>query len=131
MFEIIFQDADVQNEIIRLNTDVQLFEDGLDAMGVSLESIGGEYAPLTVIMKKEQGLPFDRVTLYETGEFYGSFKVRAEKDAFVIIADTAKEGSGLTDRWGKRILGLNDDSIKEIRSLLIEELKRAYLRQLV
>lgn len=140
LFEIVFKDKSVQSEIIRLNTDVQLFENGLNARGVSLESIGGEYAPLTVMLKREQGLPFTRITLYDTGEFYASFKVTAKRTAFIIKADTIKQGidnkgrptrTDLVDRWGDDILGLNNDSIKEISSLIIEELKKAYLRQIV
>ena len=130
IFEVIFNEA-VKDEIIRLNTDVQLFEQGLDARGVSLESIGGEYAPFTVLMKKEQGLPFTRVTLYDTGEFYASFEVVVNDEGFSIKADTAKEGSDLRDRWGDRILGLSNESIKEIKPLFIEELKKAYLRQII
>lgn len=131
IFESVFKDEQVQKEITRLNTDVQLFEKGLDSRGVSLESIGGSYAPETVFLKREQGLPFNRVTLYDTGEFYSSFKVKAKRTEFIITADTAKVGTDLRDRWGNDILGLNDESIKEINPLLIEELKKAYLRQVV
>jgi len=82
-------------------------------------------------MKKEQGLPFTRVTLYDTGEFYASFEVVVNDEGFSIKADTAKEGSDLRDRWGDRILGLSNESIKEIKPLFIEELKKAYLRQII
>ena len=99
--EKIFNKRAVKDEVIRFNTDEQLFEQGLDANSVSLESIGGKYSPVTVIIKQEQSLPTDRVTLFDTGAFYSSFRVTAENDGFVIIADTAKEGADLQDRWGQ------------------------------
>lgn len=122
LYKKIFNKRPVKDEIIRLNTDEQLFEKGLNANNVSLESIGGAYSPVTVLIKQEQSLPFDRVTLYDTGAFYGSFKVFAETDGFVIEADTAKEGADLRERWGPDILGLTDESKNELSEQLKKEL---------
>lgn len=94
---------------------------GVNSQGIDLESIGGSYAPLTIILKQEKGLPFDRVTLFDTGEFYNSFSVTAEKDGFVIFADTIKENNDLRKRWGPDILGLTDESIAELSEQLIEK----------
>ncbi len=112
----------VQEEIVRLNTDEQLFEEGINAEGVKLTTIGGDYAPVTVLKKRAEGLPFNRVTLFDTGEFYDSFYVKVGDTYFDIVADTAKEGgTDLRDRWGEEILGLTDESIAALKKLLVEE----------
>lgn len=115
---------EITDEIIYLNTDIQLFQKGIDSNSISLEEIGGGYAEFTVIDKQEKGLPFDRITLFDTGDFYESFDVRVEKDGFVIIADTIKNDGtfsvDLTDRWGDDILGLTEKSLTDLSNFLIE-----------
>ena len=111
----------VQEEIVRLNTDEQLFERGINAEGVELADIGGDYAEVTVLLKKEESLPFDRVTLFDTGEFYSSFYVKVFDTYFEIVADTIKDGEDLQNRWGDELLGLTDESRKALKYLLLNE----------
>ena len=117
---LLFSRPDVQEEVIRLNTREQLFQRGIDAEGVNLEAIGGEYSPVTVIIKQAQGLPTDRVTLYDTGEFYDSFRVEAGPESFTIDANTVKATFDLRERWGLEILGLTDES-KEDLALFVRD----------
>lgn len=104
--------------IIELNTEGQLFDKGIDGEGMSLDSIGGSYSDLTEASKRRKGQPFAHVTLKDTGDFYDSFMVHADKESFTISADTLKEGTDLLDRWGDDIIGLTDESL----GLLVEEL---------
>lgn len=121
--------------VIWLNTEEQLFEKGIDAKGRYLEDIGGEYAESTVKKKRRDGLPSDRVTLFQTGDFYESFEVTTEKDQFVISAFTLKgTGEGLQDlrtRWGKDIVGLNKESQKLLVSAIIPEIRQYILNLLL
>jgi len=90
----VFQQDHIQLFAIELNSGSpnnaeygQLFLDGVDSEGVQLSKIGGEYSPLTKDIKVSQGLPFDRVTLYNEGDFYRSFNFKQDKKGFKIVAD--------------------------------------------
>jgi len=118
--------------IVQLNTQDQLFDQGINSEGVTLESIGGGYAPVTIGIKRTGGLPFNRITLFDTGEFYNSFEVRYESGGIVIDADTIKDGQDLTTRWGEDILGLTDESVTKLvffLTPLIVEFVIEYLTQ--
>jgi len=104
--------------IIQLNTEGQLFLKGIDSEGRNLEDIGGGYADFTIQQKRFDSLPFDRVTLFDTGDFYNSFDVDVMKDSLTIEANTVKGVDDLRDRWGTDILGLTDESL----TILIDEL---------
>jgi hypothetical protein len=128
----VFSQNEIQTRVIELNTDGQLFDRGIDAEGVALADIGGEYAERTVQIKREDSLPFDRVTLFQEGEFYDSFSVKPEKDGILIEADTLKEGDeDLRDRWGDKILGLTDDSIEILNEEIVEIIVRYIYRELL
>lgn len=117
--------------VLLLNTDEQLFQ-GLDAEGKSLKEIGGGYAPLTIELKRLKGQPTDRVTLYDTGEFYNSFRVFAGKTHLDITADTLKEGDvDLQDRYGRNLLGLNDDSITQLAIAISDDVATFALETLL
>ena len=49
-FEIAKQDT-LQDLVIELNTEKQLFDKGEDSAGRTLESIGGAYSPFTIRVK--------------------------------------------------------------------------------
>jgi hypothetical protein len=101
--------------VISLNTEglptSQLFELGQDAQGRTLESIGGEYSPFTVEVKRRKGQPTDRITLKDTGDFYRTFDVIPFKGGFRIEADTIKDGQDLQDSWGKEIVGIDQRNL--------------------
>lgn len=100
----------------------QLFIEGVDSQGVELESIGGDYAPVTKDLKRFEGLPFDRITLYQDGDFYRSFEFIQKGDSFELEADTMKDGEDLQDRWGKDIIGLTDESINKLAEEVLPEI---------
>ena len=139
LFTEVMQAKRLKDLIINLNTGgpanslptSQLWN-GIDSLGRRLENIGGGhpatglYSPLTIeglpgvfLGKKQLGLPFDRITLYNTGEFYGSFDVETEQGDIVITANPQKGGSNLTDDWGPDIIGLTDGNVQ----ILIPELQ--------
>lgn len=126
---VIFGESEIQEEIIFLNTFEQLFE-GVNASGIELSSIGGEYSNFTLEAKIRRGLPL-HVTLYYTGEFYDSFTVKAGADSFEIEADTIKRGQDLQDRWGDNLLGLTDESREALLLVLLPKLREYILLKLL
>lgn len=124
----VFSQEDVQLFAIELNTGGpnnseygQLFLHGVDSKGVDLSTIGGGYAPVTIALKRFEGLPFNRVTLYQDGDFYRSFDFKQLPDGFVIEANTIKDGEDLRDRWGNNILGLNEQSLRYLRGYIVPD----------
>ena len=69
-----------------IEKSLELHEKGIDSLGVSL----GNYAATTIegtaqfAGRAERGLRFDHITLFDTGDFYKSFKVivRNNNDSF-------------------------------------------------
>ena len=126
-FEIAQQDS-LQDLVIELNTRKQLFDKGEDSTGRTLESIGGAYSPFTVRVKQAKGQPTNRVTLFDTGEFYASFVVKPFKGGFTIDADPNKDETDLFDEWGDEIVGLNDENLQTIinffRDAVLEQINR-------
>lgn len=111
-------DREVQFEIIRLNTEDQLFKDGIDSLGADLP----DYSDASVnVYGKRPG----HMTLKDTGEFYQSFVVRVDRTGINIIADTQKEDKDLLE-YGE-IIGLTDENIELLRDMLIINY-REYLR---
>lgn len=127
----IYRKAKVKNYIIKLNTgdnriaganvNGQLYDKGIDASGRSLKSIGGDYSAFTKSLKAAANLPTNRITLFDTGDFYRSFKVVPATDGFIIQANTIKDQDDLRVRWGDNILGLTDESKTKLVEYIIED----------
>jgi hypothetical protein len=101
-----------------LNTEEQLFEKGIDALGASL----GEYSDFTKAVKKANGQRLDHITLEDTGEFYKSFAIKVQNGGFLIIADGQKEDTNLFDRYGKEVLGLTDENLQIVIDAIKEKI---------
>jgi hypothetical protein len=116
---------DIREDIADLNRFGQLFQNSEDSNGVSLDI----YSDYTYSLKLEKFGTFPRnIVLFETGEFYNSFKVKINKDSFEIQADTLKGNDDLIEKYGEDILGLTDESkdklIEIIKPLIIDEILR-------
>lgn len=123
----VFDDEDVKEFVIGLNTDGddvgQLYFFGIDSTGDKLLP----YAKRTVEIKKLEGLPFDRTTLFHEGDFYKTFVVKVFKNHFTINANPIKidedgEKSNLFENYGEDILGLTDDSKEELVDFILDEI---------
>ena len=87
---VISSTVEFKTLVIDLNTKEQLFE-GVNSKGEELENIRGfGYAQRTIEIKKEKGLPYDRITLFDTGDFYDTFKVIPFLGGFEIDANPIK-----------------------------------------
>lgn len=111
MIHELSENTEFMDYIIELNTKNQLYDKGVNSLNVSI----GEYSPKTKGIKQEQGQPFDRVTLNDTGAFYESFITYFNGKDIVISANVIKDTSDLISDWGKEILGLNEDSLTLLR----------------
>lgn len=118
-----------QQFILNLNKQDQLFNKGINSENVSLESIGGSYSDNTIYGtnqypgKLELGLPIDRITLFNTGGFYYSFKLFFTSNEFKIEANPDKDGLNLFTEWGKEVLGLTEDSINKLKVYVLPLIK--------
>lgn len=107
---------EVQDEIIRLNTINQLYEEGIRSDGSPL----GPYQPFTIEIKRQKGQPYDHVTLRDTGEFYASFRVFYDADTFEVTADGDKGDKNLFDVYGDNVLGLTEFNLERIKQLILQ-----------
>jgi hypothetical protein len=125
----VFVIPEIKQFIIRLNLVDQLYNEGVDVN----DKIIGTYSWTTAMFKGEDHFIYNGLvsvkkfgepyTLFDSGEFYESFKVRIEKDGFVIEANTIKPDKDLMD-YGE-ILGLNERSKDELSKKMLPFLQRA------
>lgn len=92
-------------------------KEGTNSLGEKLSSIGGEYSPITLDINPTKVA--DVVTLYDKGDFYKTIIAQATLYGLEINANPMKiEDSGfrvnLYNRWGKDILGLNEENLQKL-----------------
>ena len=142
LFRIIFNETEVQDLIIDLNRFDQLFKESELADGQIIDKNYSRFTELATIeenavftFQNSQGETFSRQKtqgdpyfLFDTGEFYKSFKVKILDDGFVVQADTLKDDGTDLMTYGK-ILGLTNESrneiIKKILPMVIQETRKA------
>ena len=140
LYRELFYSPGFTDLIIRLNTEGEAgsqLAHGVDATNTDLSEIGGEYSPYTKMLKAEKsgvaGIT-DFVTLKYTGDFYRSFRCQFRDSGngeIEITADTIKEGGvDLLTRWGKNIIGLDDQSLETLRAYALEQLRTILLTKL-
>lgn len=128
-------DREVQFEIIRLNTVEQLFKKGIQSDGSSLVSTNrspGYYSPTTESMNKGVNFTIDGITkqkiagdpyfLFDTGHFYASFVVLADRKAIVILADDVYNyDKPLSVEYGSKIIGLTKENMGVLSGMLLKK----------
>jgi len=108
----IWSTKSVKEYIIELNRTDQLFKSGEYTSG----NIVGTYSALTEQFNpaKKQGEHYD---FFDTGEFFNSFEVEADKDgSFTIFANDSKDnGVLLEQKYDKgKLLGLNVPNLEKL-----------------
>lgn len=104
--------VDNEHIIADMNSQVQLYEQGIDRNGDKIAEYA-PYRPLTIQIKLMKGQPTSRVTLRDTGDFHASFKVIANNISFFIDASDIKTDM-LIKKYGEQILGLTEDNLNEL-----------------
>lgn len=130
LLDEVFKQSDVKKTMIEFNQD-QL-QEGKDALGQIITTIGGSpYRLYTIHIKKKKGQPTNKVTLYDTGEFYKTFKVKINSNSYEIIADFDKQDGSILDNFSSKFdfLGLDDESLNELAFEVIYPKLSAILRK--
>lgn len=104
----------LENEayIIDMNATEQLFEQGINNLGVHIDDYA-PYSPYTIEIKQQKGQPTNRVTLHDEGDFSGSFYMEVGNEKFEIKAGDFKTHD-LMKKYGRQILGLTNENIKQL-----------------
>ncbi len=112
---------------IELNTKGQLFDKGIDSLGVSL----GEYAGTTIegvkgkfLGKREKQQRFDHITLSDTETFYDSWEITLGGRSFLfkVSANPNRGDTNLFDDFGKDIVGYTEESLQKIIDFIRERI---------
>jgi hypothetical protein len=132
---LVFRDKTVQKIVIDLNRIDQLFFEGVKSDGSTLPLYQGVYNQVYTFegnsRTKAQGEPY---ALYDTGDFYKSFRLLQDKTGFKILANDEKENVTLQDMYGNGvpILGLTEESIskltEEVQPYIIQAIREQILR---
>lgn len=95
-------------EICDMNAQDQLYEQGVNNLGVSIADYK-PYTPHTIAIKQVKGQPTNRVTLRDEGDFHRSFYLDINNQGFEIKASDDKTDD-LKRKYGRQILGLTDEN---------------------
>lgn len=130
----VLSDAKFQKEIIKLNTEEQLFKRGVNSLGIKLSDIGGDYADFTIQKAIEDGRPKKSpsdINLHNEGIFYKTFKVKFQKDHIDMSANPSRGNSNLFDDWGEEIVGLDSQSRDVVVKFLIKEIPNVLRKKIL
>lgn len=137
LVKILVANKEFTANVIYLNRQEQLVEQGVDSKGRILRSEyarGGEvYAPSTIrYKKKKSGVAAitDRVTLFDTGKSYRSFKVVTNGERIFVYANYIKAGVNILEMWGEDVLGLTNESIEKIKPIAAKILQAYFKKEL-
>ena len=115
--------------ILSWNADDQLYDKGITATGVSIWDYA-PYSPVTIEIKQEEGQPYDRVTLRDTGAFHHSFFLKIDNEKFEFDAEDWKTRD-LLRLYGEEIMGLTDENIQRLEEeILLPELMKTAVKTL-
>lgn len=93
--------------ILDLNRETQLFERGVDSKGQKLQ----EYAYFTIQIKQLLKQPYDRTTLFYSGQFYDGFTYKFDANTYTLeIFSVDRKTPQLVAKYGGDIFGLDEQN---------------------
>lgn len=111
--------------VVEMNSEDQLFEQGIDRHGQKIADYA-PYSAVTVQIKREKGQPTNRVTLRDEGDFHFSFFIEFSSTGFEIRADDGKTKK-LLKGYGEGILGLTEENITDLaQNYILPELIKLF-----
>lgn len=123
----VFKDRGIQEFIIDLNTNGQLFAEGVGVDG----KIVGYYSFVTSLINPSKKFN-TKYNFKDTGEMFNSFKVKVDNTGFIIDADAEKLVESEIIESENKILGLTNESkielVKEIIPLLVNQIRKEILK---
>lgn len=99
---------DNEEFIVELNSEDQLYEEGINSLGVFIADYA-PYSDVTKQIKAQKGQPYNRVTLRDTGDFERSFYLHITNEQFKIDASDMKRRE-LMLSYGDEIMGLTEEN---------------------
>jgi hypothetical protein len=116
-------DKPIRDKMIELNTDLQLYEFGIDSNGNPITSdLSGNsfYSDFTVQIKRTKNQRFDHITLKDTGRFYDSFTVDVTVNDIIFDAEDSQfYDVPLFEVYGIDVLGLTDENMVYIKDTIL------------
>lgn len=124
--EVLVNDREWAATTLQLNRE-QLYS-GKDSNNNSL----GTYSLKTILIKEKKQQPTDRVTLFDTGDFYSSlYLVKKEKRLEIDSNDSDQtKVNKLLDIYGENIFGVSEENKVILRRLATPILARHFKDQL-
>lgn len=86
---------------------------------------GERYTPRTVVRKRRDRLPTDRVVLFQTGEMYKRTTLVPQPDGWLLRVDVAY-AKHLRKRYGDKIFMLRGEAADDFRREIIAEAIKHY-----
>lgn len=106
-----------KKEILDYIREKQLFDLGIDGKGKKLL----EYKPFTIAIKRQQGQPTNRTTLFDTGSFYDGFDlIFTDQNAIGVFSRDAKTPD-LIAKYGQDIFIFTESNIDKINTEIFEK----------
>lgn len=105
-------------EICDMNTEDQLFEQGLNRVGVPIMDYA-PYQPKTIEIKQIKRQPYNRVTLRDSGDFHYAWFIEFDDKGFKLGSKDYK-AEWLEKKYGRQIFGLTDENAKELATSYIQ-----------
>ena len=118
------KDRRIEDLMVELNQE-QMY----DGKNADNSDIQPDYSQVTVKYKKKKGDPYDRVTLFDEGSFYGAMKNVYSASGITLTSTDAKT-KDLKKKYGDKIFGLNGDNLKEVRREFFDILQPKILQKL-
>lgn len=97
--------------------------------GQSEKGLIGEYAPSTIRHKQRRKLPYDRVTLFETGTLYAKTSITLKDNMFIVKVDVPY-AKHLEQRYGDRIWWLGGIYKQDFINAYIAKIRKYVLSRL-
>lgn len=133
----VVKDTNVQRYILDLNRVDQLFLEGSDVEGVAL----GKYSLYTELINERNSFTYGGVTkrktrgehyfLFDSGDFFKTFKVKIKSDGFAIFAnEILPDGTNIFLKFGD-VIGLTDENKTVLARYILPNIREVVRRNLL
>lgn len=116
--------GELKEQIIDLNREDQLFNQGIDSNGKFL----GYYSSFTIMEKKQRGLPYNRTTLFDSGDFYNGFDLLISENSIRFFSRDSKTLL-LQDKYDSGIFGLIKSNAEKMNYMLLAPKLEEFIRK--
>lgn len=106
-----------KKEILDYIREKQLFDLGIDGKGKKLL----EYKPFTIAIKRQQGQPTNRTTLFDTGSFYDGFDLIFTDQNAIGVFSRDEKTPDLISKYGQDIFIFTESNIDKINTEIFEK----------